>query len=98
VVRERVAAGGAQFALVTDRQQRPLRWVHTRDLGGSSLAGAGVPLGSVVTSQSTLQDALEAILNEGGDAVVTGSRGEYIGTVQLDTVVGKIRELREEHN
>jgi osmoprotectant transport system ATP-binding protein len=50
-----------------------------------------------VSIQSTLQDALEAILTEGGDAVVTGARGEYLGTVQLDTVVAKIRELREEH-
>ena len=51
-----------------------------------------------MSTQSTLQDALEAILTEGGDAVVTGARGEYVGTVQLETVVAKIRELREEHN
>jgi osmoprotectant transport system ATP-binding protein len=29
--------------------------------------------------------------------VVVGQRGEYQGLVQLDTVVSKIRELREEH-
>ena len=32
-----------------------------------------------------------------GDTVVVGQRGEYLGLVQLDTVVAKIRELREEH-
>jgi len=96
-VRQRIEADGRKFALVLDGRGRPLRWVHARQLGGDSLAGTGAPVGDLVSSQSTLQDALEAILTEGGDAVVTGTRGEYIGTVQLDTVVGKIRELREEH-
>lgn len=71
--------------------------MHHRQLGASSLAGLGKPINDMVSNQSTLHDALEAILTEGGDAVVTGARGEYLGTVQLDTVVAKIRELREEH-
>jgi osmoprotectant transport system ATP-binding protein len=96
-VAARLAADGGKFALVLDARGRPLRWVHARQLGGASLAGVGAPVGDRVTVQSTLQDALEAILTEGGDAVVTGSRGEYVGTVQLDTVIGKIRDLREEH-
>ncbi len=96
-VRQRIAASGRKFARVLDARGRPRRWVHTRQLTGDSLVGVGAPVGDLVSSQSTLQDALEAILTEGGDAVVTGSRGEYVGTVQLDTVVGKIRELREEH-
>ena len=96
-VRQRLAERGGRFALVLDGRGRPLRWVHDRQLGGDSLTGAGKAVGDVVTKQSTLQDALEAILTEGGDAVVTGPRGEYAGTVQLDTVVAKIRELREEH-
>jgi osmoprotectant transport system ATP-binding protein len=97
VVRERMAADGRKFALVLDQRGRPGRWVHHRQLTGDSLAGVGAPVGDSVSNQSTLQDALEAILTEGGDAVVTGSRGEYVGTVQLETVVAKIRELREEH-
>jgi len=98
-VRQRIEADGRTFALVLDGQGRPLRWVHKRQLGGGdSLVGIGSPVGDLVTVQSTLQDALEAILQEGGDAVVTGSRGEYVGTVQLDAVVGRIRELREEHS
>ncbi len=96
-VRERLEKAGQQFALILDGQRRPLRWVHLRQLGGSSLVGTGKLVGDMVTVQSTLQDALEAILQEGGDAVVTGARGEYVGTVHLDAVVGRIRELREEH-
>ncbi|TDV41014.1 ABC transporter ATP-binding protein [Actinophytocola oryzae] len=97
-LRQRLEADGRKFALVLDGQRRPSRWVHLRQLGASSLAATGNPVGDHVSVQSTLQDALEAILTEGGDAVVTGSRGEYVGLVQLDTVVAKIRELREEHS
>ncbi|HEX2132493.1 MAG TPA: ATP-binding cassette domain-containing protein [Actinophytocola sp.] len=96
-VRQRLEAEGRRYALILDARRRPLRWVHFRQLSGSSMAGIGRPVGDQVSIQSTLQDALEAMLTEGGDAVVTGSRGEYVGTVQLDTVVTKIRELREEH-
>ena len=96
-VRERMEKSGRKFTLVLDANKRPQRWVHVRQLSGSSLTGVGRPVADLVTTQSTLQDALEAILTEGGSAVVTGNRGEYVGVVDLDTVVGKIRELREEH-
>ncbi|MCT2586570.1 ATP-binding cassette domain-containing protein [Actinophytocola sp. S1-96] len=96
-VRQRIEAEGRRYALILDKRRRPLRWVHFRQLTGSSMAGIGRPVGDQVSVQSTLQDALEAMLTEGGDAVVTGNRGEYVGTVQLDTVVTRIRELREEH-
>jgi osmoprotectant transport system ATP-binding protein len=97
-LRQRLEADGSRFGLVLDAQRRPRRWVHVRQLTGGSLTELGNPVGDQVTLQSTLQDALEAILTEGGDAVVTGQRGEYQGLVQLDTVVSKIRELREEHS
>jgi osmoprotectant transport system ATP-binding protein len=97
-VRKRTETEGRKFVLVLDGQRRPVRWVHARELGAAaSLSAVGRPVNDQVSSQSTLQDALEAILTEGGDAVVTGSRGEYVGTVALETVVTKIRELREEH-
>ncbi|MGH3878349.1 MAG: ABC transporter ATP-binding protein [Actinophytocola sp.] len=97
-VRKRLDDAGATFLLIVDAQRRPLRWAHARQVTGISLASVGTPVGDKVSTQSTLQDALEAILTEGGDAVVTGTRGELVGTVQLETVVAKIRELREEHN
>jgi osmoprotectant transport system ATP-binding protein len=96
-VRQLLEKANRKFALILDGQRRPLRWVHLRQLTGRSLADVGSPISDTVTVQSTLQDALEAILTEGGDAVVTGGRGEYVGTVQLDAVVERIRELREEH-
>ncbi|MGH3436540.1 MAG: hypothetical protein ACRDRN_08740, partial [Sciscionella sp.] len=58
---------------------------------------AGQPIGDWVTLQSTLQDALEAILAEGGAAVVTKERGRYAGTIDIHTVMDTIHGLREEH-
>ncbi|WP_373300507.1 ATP-binding cassette domain-containing protein [Amycolatopsis deserti] len=87
------------YALVLDHRRRPVRWVHVRDLGSAtSLEGVGKPIGDYVSLQSTLQDALEAMLVEGGGVPVTGARGEYAGMIELDTVMGTIQRLREEHS
>ncbi|TNC27476.1 ATP-binding cassette domain-containing protein [Amycolatopsis alkalitolerans] len=97
-VRQKLAEKNAKYVLVLDERRRPVRWVHLRELGGaSSLGTAGKPLSDLVSLQSTLQDALEAMLVEGGGVPVTGSRGEYVGTIHLDTVMATIQRLREEH-
>ena len=97
-VRRQMTEKGVSYTLVLDERRRPVRWVHARDLGtASSLSTAGKPIGDMVSVQSTLQDALEAMLVEGGGVPVTGSRGEYVGTIQLDTVMATIQRLREEH-
>jgi osmoprotectant transport system ATP-binding protein len=97
-LRQKMIEQRKNYVLVLDDRKRPIRWVHVRDLGSaSSLAVAGKPLGDLVSLQSTLQDALEAMLVEGGGVPVTGSRGEYVGTIELDTVIATIQRLREEH-
>ncbi|MFD2418075.1 ABC transporter ATP-binding protein [Amycolatopsis pigmentata] len=98
-VRRKLTERNGTYALVLDNRDRPARWVHIRDLGSaSSLATAGKPLGDLVSLQSTLQDALEAILAEGGSVPVTGPRGEYAGMIELDTVMATVQRLREEHS
>ncbi|GAA3996982.1 ATP-binding cassette domain-containing protein [Allokutzneria multivorans] len=94
-LRERVGKGSG---LLLDARRRPLRWVSARDLGpGKSLRTAGRPVEDSVSEASTLQDALEAILtDDDGQAVVVGTRGEYVGVVDIDTVMTTIRQLREE--
>ncbi|MCP3799551.1 ATP-binding cassette domain-containing protein [Allokutzneria sp. A3M-2-11 16] len=94
-LRERVGKGSG---LVLDARRRPLRWVSARDLApGKSLRTAGRVVEDSVSEASTLQDALEAILTDDeGFAVVVGTRGEYIGVVDIDTVMTTIRQLREE--
>jgi osmoprotectant transport system ATP-binding protein len=98
-VRDKLTKQRKHFALVLDQRRRPMRWVHVRELtSATSLATAGKPLRDWVSLQSTLQDALEAMLAEGGSVPVTGARGEYAGTIELDTVISTIQQLREEHS
>ncbi|MFB9906548.1 ATP-binding cassette domain-containing protein [Allokutzneria oryzae] len=94
-LRDRIGRGRG---LVLDARHRPLRWVSARDLApGRSLRTAGRPIEDSVSLASTLQDALEAILtDDDGVAVVVGTRGEYVGVVDIDTVMSTIRQLREE--
>jgi osmoprotectant transport system ATP-binding protein len=98
LLRQRLTEGKRSFGLILDARRRPQRWAHVRDLAtASSLTDVGAPVSDLVTTQSTLQDALEAILTEGGSAVVTKARGEYAGVVEIDTVMDVVRQLRSEH-
>lgn len=87
------------YGVILDAKDRPVRWVNSSHLErATSLANAGLPLGETVTTASTLQDALEAILAESyASAVVTGSRGRYVGVITIETLVETIRSLREVH-
>ncbi|MEC3982112.1 ATP-binding cassette domain-containing protein [Amycolatopsis sp. H20-H5] len=97
-VRDKLTQARKRFVLVLDHRRRPTRWVHVRELGtASSLGSVGKPLRDVVSLQSTLQDALEAMLAEGGGVPVTGPKGEYAGTIELDTVIATLHQLREDH-
>ena len=96
-VRKRLEDGHSTYVLILDAQRRPLRWAHKRQVTGDSMRVVGVPVGDRVSTQSTLQDALEAILTEGGNAAVTGARGEDVGTIDIRTVTDTIQQVREEH-
>ena len=87
------------WGIVLDERGRPYRWVAPHHLSSAtSLENVGIPIGESVSTQSTLQDALEALLAESNAAtVVTGQRGEYVGMITIDTLVNTIRSLREEH-
>ncbi|MFD0200347.1 MULTISPECIES: ABC transporter ATP-binding protein [Saccharothrix] len=80
-----------EYGLLLDARNRPVSWVRAADPRHPR------PVGDSVTLQSTLQDALEAILTEGGMAVVTGPRGEYVGVVEMDAVIGTVQKLRDDH-
>ncbi|MCF8587846.1 ABC transporter ATP-binding protein [Gordonia liuliyuniae] len=87
------------WGIILDARDRPVRWTDREHLrGATSLTGVGLALGESVTTASTLQDALEAILAERNAAtVVTGSRGRYVGVITIETLVDTIRMLRDEH-
>ncbi|WP_460357085.1 ABC transporter ATP-binding protein [Mycobacterium sp. ZZG] len=96
-VRSVVAASDHDWAVVLDDRDRPVSWVRERMLRHArSLADAVEQLG-VVSTHSTLEDALEAILAEQHtSAVVVGAGGRYAGVVTLDTLIDTITRLRTE--
>ncbi|GAA2334216.1 ATP-binding cassette domain-containing protein [Saccharopolyspora halophila] len=100
VLVEKLGTRRGAIGLVLDKRNRPLRWATAREAGSvSDLSRAGRPVEDSVSPASTLQDALEAILtDDDGVAVVTGSRGQYEGIVDIDTVMNTIKSLQEEHS
>jgi osmoprotectant transport system ATP-binding protein len=62
-----------------------------------SLARAGTLVQATVSRDATLRDALEAVLTDSsGRVAVTGRRGEYIGVVDMETLMNSVHELLEE--
>ncbi|MGB3369888.1 MAG: ATP-binding cassette domain-containing protein [Rhodococcus sp. (in: high G+C Gram-positive bacteria)] len=98
-IRSKIASRKWQWGLILDDRSRPLRWVSPGHLAAAStLHGLGVPIGELVSIQSTLQDGLEALLAEStASTVVTGSRGEYVGLISIDTLVEHLQEMRQAH-
>ncbi len=98
-IRAKVATRKWPWGLILDDRNRPLRWVGPAHLAhASSLRGIGVPIGELVSIQSTLQDGLEALLAEStASTVVTGLRGEYVGLISIDVLVGHLQQMREAH-
>ncbi|WP_111510304.1 ABC transporter ATP-binding protein [Mycobacterium kyogaense] len=96
-VRATIAASDCDWAVVLDDRGRPVSWVRANRLRhAGALADAAEHL-DVVSTQATLEDALEAILAEQhASAVVTGPGGRYEGVVTLDTLIDTITRLRHE--
>ncbi|BBY42259.1 ABC transporter [Mycolicibacterium celeriflavum] len=94
-VRNTLAGSEFDWAVVLDNRGRPVSWVRESKLANAtSLADATESL-DVVSTQSTLEDALEAILAEQhASAVVTGAGSRYEGVVTLDTLIDTITWLR----
>jgi len=98
-MRRALLARRRQWGLILDARNRPVRWVSPAHLATvDSLRDVGDPVGEILSVQSTLQDALEALLAESSaSTVVTGRRGEYVGLITIDTLVENLRQLRDEH-
>lgn len=96
-VRRTLAESPFDWAVILDDRDRPVSWVRRNRLTHArTLADASEEL-SVVSTQSTLEDALEAILAEQhASAVVVGAGGRYAGVVTLDTLIDTITRLRAE--
>lgn len=96
-VRSVIAASEHDWAVVLDDRQRPVSWVRESRLRNANSLADAVERLDVVSTQSTLEDALEAILAEQhASAVVAGAGNRYEGVVTLDTLIATITSLRTE--
>ncbi|MBL1076808.1 ATP-binding cassette domain-containing protein [Nocardia sp. 2] len=92
----RAALDDGDWGLVLDARRRPLRRVSAPQLThANSLRDTGSPVGRTLPLESTLQDALDALLaDRTATAVVVGEQGEYAGVVTIDTLVGHLSDAR----
>ncbi|MFJ9523093.1 betaine/proline/choline family ABC transporter ATP-binding protein [Kitasatospora sp. NPDC101801] len=98
VIFNRLRIGGVSELLVLDRHSRPYKWLRRGDLARArgSLARAGTPVTHTVSRDATLRDALEAVLTDSSGRVpITGRRGEYLGVVDMETLLNSVHELLE---
>ncbi len=88
------AAGGATFALLVDEAQRPLGWIDARDLAGDGAldASAATPGAPTVQPESTLRDALSAMLGSSVQlGVVVDDRERVLGLISVDAISSALR-------
>jgi len=86
--------------LLLDDEGRPIRWLTAKDIdkisGTRTADTVGMPVIALVEPQATLQDALDEMLrSNGGCAVVVDGQKRYQGTVDMETAIDAIRNLRE---
>jgi osmoprotectant transport system ATP-binding protein len=93
--RNQLAGSDFDWLVLLDSRDRPVSWVREGSLShASDLASVAEKL-DVVSTQSTLEDALEAILAEShASAVVAGPGSRYAGVVTLETLIEAVTKLR----
>jgi len=98
-VASRAKANGDRSVIVLDERKRPRAWVWLREITEHDTVPPVDDNGDMfsVDRRATLNDALDTMLTSShGGAVVTGSRGEYLGVVNFDAVTGLIQEAEEQ--
>jgi osmoprotectant transport system ATP-binding protein len=92
VVRDVEAASGLGPILVVDGDARPVGWADPQRPGGV------FPLGSTFSPETdSLRVALDSALTSphGLAVAVTADTGRYAGVVSADTILAKVKEVRE---
>ncbi|HEX2221888.1 MAG TPA: ABC transporter ATP-binding protein [Candidatus Limnocylindria bacterium] len=88
--------GGApvDFALLVDAAERPLGWVHRRELDGDGSVGPelAIPGSPTLEPESTLRDALSTMLGSSVQlGVVVDGGGRVVGILSVDTLSEYLR-------
>jgi osmoprotectant transport system ATP-binding protein len=82
------------YALLVDAQNRPLGWIDQHDLAGDGPIdpGAATPGAPTVQPQTTLRDALSALLGSSVQlGVVVDDRERVLGLVSVDAIGERLR-------
>jgi osmoprotectant transport system ATP-binding protein len=102
-VRRRVEspdAVGYGFALAVDDHDRPLGWMDRHDLSGDGTVDAdmAIPGAPTVQPESTLRDALSAMLSSSVQlGVVVDERERVLGVISVDAISDALRTAPETH-
>lgn len=86
-----------KWCVVLDENRRPVRWVRTGELASArDLRSGGEPADDRVTTDATLQEALDRLLSTASaTTVVVDPDGRYRGTVGIDNIVRALGTTRE---
>ena len=87
-------ASACRYALLVDDDGRPLGWIDQRDLAGAGPidAAAATPGARTVEPETTLRDALSAMLDSSVQlGVVVDERERVMGLVSVDAIGGDAR-------
>ncbi len=95
-VRTRLGASSDDltYALLVDDEHRPLGWIDQHDLAGSGPidAAAATPGAPTVEPETTLRDALSALLGSSVQlGVVVDDRDRVLGLVSVDAIGDRLR-------
>ena len=83
-----------EYALLVDDERRPLGWIDQHDLAGSGAidASAATPGAPTVQPETTLRDALSALLGSSVQlGVVVDERDRVLGLVSVDAIGDRLR-------
>ena len=83
-----------EYALLVDAERRPLGWIDQHDLAGSGPidADAATPGAPTVQAETTLRDALSALLGSSVQlGVVVDGRDRVVGLVSVDAIGDRLR-------
>jgi osmoprotectant transport system ATP-binding protein len=97
------ASASADQLLLLDRDRRPHTWLRREDLARAAQPAAeplplsaGTPVRGRIGVDATLRDALEALLADGaGPVPVTGQHGQYLGVVDMATLLSAMNGAPE---
>jgi osmoprotectant transport system ATP-binding protein len=99
-VRHRLDGAEIDFALLVDDGERPLGWIDAGDLRGEGAvsADAATPGAPTVQPETTLRDALSAMLGSSVQhGVVVDERERVQGLISVDAISAVLREPVTEH-